>query len=67
MKRTFEGAPLLTVFLLADAELEILNHKLSRAAQDGASAELIAAWKQEIDEVRAVIDIIETPREESAN
>lgn len=67
MKRTFEGPALLTVYLLADAELESLNHKLSRAAQDGASAELIAAWKQEIDEVRAVIDIIDTPREESAN
>ena len=62
MIRTFEGPALLTVFLLADAELEMLNYKLSRATQDGASAELVAAWKQEIEEVRAVIDIIKTPR-----
>ena len=62
MKRTFEGPVLLTVFLLADAEEERLLDKLRLAEQNGISAELVAAWKKELDEVRAVIDIIKTPR-----
>ena len=62
MQRTFEGPVLLTVFLLADAEEERLNDKLRLAEQNGISAELVAAWKKELDEVRAVIDIIKTPR-----
>ena len=62
MKRTFEGPVLLTVFLLADAEEERLLDKLRLAEQNGISADLFTAWKQELDEVRAIIDIIKTPR-----